>query len=128
MYSPGDKTPFVNIKKFPPGHYSEINTAEPLNINFKKYYQIPFNGQRLGITEKVAIEQVDSALTNAVKRQLLSDVPVGFFLSGGLDSSLIVAKAKEMLRQSLIGDASSLGARRADMISVVVSGLNGCRF
>ena len=39
-----------------------------------------------------------------------------------------VARAKEMLRQTLIGDASSLGARRADMISVVVSGLNGCRF
>ena len=39
-----------------------------------------------------------------------------------------VAVAKENLRQSLIGDASSLGARRADMISVVVSGLNRCRF
>ena len=39
-----------------------------------------------------------------------------------------VAAAKENLRQSLIGDASSLGARRADMISVVVSGLNRCRF
>ena len=39
-----------------------------------------------------------------------------------------VARAKEALRQSLIGDASSLGAKRADMISVVVSGLNRCRF
>ena len=39
-----------------------------------------------------------------------------------------VAAAKENLRLSLIGDASSLGARRADMISVVVSGLNRCRF
>ncbi|MDE2766253.1 MAG: hypothetical protein OXI25_07490 [Chloroflexota bacterium] len=39
-----------------------------------------------------------------------------------------VAAAKENLRQSLIGDASSLGARRADMISVAVSGLNRCRF
>ena len=39
-----------------------------------------------------------------------------------------VAAAKEALRQSLIGEASSLGARRADMVSVVVSGLNRCRF
>ena len=39
-----------------------------------------------------------------------------------------VAFAKENMRRALIGDASSLGARRADMISVVVSGLNGCRF
>ena len=39
-----------------------------------------------------------------------------------------VAAAKENLRLSVIGDASSLGAARADMISVVVSGLNRCRF
>jgi uncharacterized peroxidase-related enzyme len=39
-----------------------------------------------------------------------------------------VARAKEILRNSLLGDASSLGARRADMISLVVSGLNDCRF
>jgi hypothetical protein len=39
-----------------------------------------------------------------------------------------VAIAKEQLRRTLLGEASTLGARRADMISVVVSGLNGCRF
>ena len=39
-----------------------------------------------------------------------------------------VAVAKENLRRSLIGKASSLGSRRADMISVAVSGLNGCHF
>ena len=39
-----------------------------------------------------------------------------------------VAAAKENLRKSLIGEASSLGAKRADMVSIVVSGLNRCRF
>jgi hypothetical protein len=39
-----------------------------------------------------------------------------------------LAIAKENMRRALIGDASSLGARRADMISVVVSGLNDCAF
>ena len=39
-----------------------------------------------------------------------------------------VADVKEAMRRTLIGDASSIGARRADMISVVVSGLNRCRF
>lgn len=39
-----------------------------------------------------------------------------------------VAIAKEQLRRRLLGEASTLGARRADMISVVVSGLNDCRF
>ena len=39
-----------------------------------------------------------------------------------------LAKAKENMRRVLIGDASTLGARRADLISVVVSGLNDCRY
>ncbi len=39
-----------------------------------------------------------------------------------------VARAKEFLRNNVLGDASSLGARRADMISLVVSGMNDCRF
>jgi hypothetical protein len=39
-----------------------------------------------------------------------------------------VAAAKESLRRALVGEASSLGGRRADMISVAVSGMNSCRF
>jgi asparagine synthase (glutamine-hydrolysing) len=60
------------------------------------YHQIKFNGIYSKPNEALLIEQLDQYLSKAVQRQMLSDVPVGFFLSGGLDSSLIVAIAKKL--------------------------------
>ncbi|WP_394993434.1 asparagine synthase (glutamine-hydrolyzing) [Emticicia sp.] len=105
LYSPAEKTPFLNVKKLLGGHYIKFNAKEFLNttpneaapIQAKKYYDIPFNGQYSTKTEAELIDELDEKLFNAVKRQLLSDVPVGFFLSGGLDSSAVVAMAKKAM-------------------------------
>ena len=48
-----------------------------------------------------AFEAVDTAVTNAVRRQLVSDVPIGTFLSGGIDSPLVAAKMKQALGSSV---------------------------
>ncbi len=96
MYSPGEQTPFKFIKKFPPGHLLEINVDNISELKFEKYYQIPFSGKYFHNEIRECVQEVDEALTKAIERQLMSDVPVGFFLSGGLDSSLIVAKAREI--------------------------------
>lgn len=96
LWSPGEQTPFKHVKKLLAGHYLHLNTATPSVINIEKYYEIPFNGAYTKATEKELIEELDQRLFKAVERQLLSDVPVGFFLSGGLDSSLIVAMAKKI--------------------------------
>jgi asparagine synthase (glutamine-hydrolysing) len=96
LWSPGSQTPFENVKKLLPGHYLHINTSTPSVFSINKYYEIPFNGIYSKSTEKELIEELDQRLFKAVERQLLSDVPVGFFLSGGLDSSLIVAMAKKI--------------------------------
>lgn len=98
LWSPGEATPLRNVKKLLPGHclYIEIE-GETLNIIDTEFYRFPFTGEYLSMTdEAVLIDKVDRALRRAVERQLLSDVPVGFFLSGGLDSSLLVAIAKKM--------------------------------
>lgn len=102
LYSTGEQTPFQNIKKLKPGHFLKCNIySENLNVKFNKYYELPFDGTRHSLNEKDQISLLDSKFSKAVGRQLLSDVPVGFFLSGGVDSSLVVAKAREYSESKL---------------------------
>jgi asparagine synthase (glutamine-hydrolysing) len=96
LYSPGEKTPFKKVLKLLPGHFLSLNINNFQNFTITKYYDIPFNNSRLNKNEEELIYELENLLTKAVERQLLSDVPVGFFLSGGLDSSCIVAIAKKL--------------------------------
>lgn len=96
LWSPGENTPFENCKKLLPGHFLTIKVEEINTLKITKYYEIPLKGIYAKKNEAEWINELDEKLVKAVKRQLLSDVPVGFFLSGGLDSSLIVAIAKKL--------------------------------
>jgi len=96
IWSPGTQTPFKYVKKLPAGHYLELNVKNPQQYKIQKYYEIPFDGKTFQKSEQAWIEELDERLTKAVSRQMLSDVPVGFFLSGGLDSSSLVALAKKL--------------------------------
>lgn len=97
LWSPGEQTLFFNVKKLSPGHFIKINMEKLDSPLFRQYYDIPFLGQYSSKSEAELIVELDSKLLRAVQRQLLSDVPVAFFLSGGLDSSAIVAMAKKLL-------------------------------
>ena len=96
LWSPGEIVPFSHVKKLLPGYFLKFKVSDFANIKPISYYQINFNGIYSKLSEAILVEQLDQYLTNAVQRQLLSDVPVGFFLSGGLDSSLVVAIAKKL--------------------------------
>jgi asparagine synthase (glutamine-hydrolysing) len=96
LWSPGDKTPFLNVKKLLPGHFVKLNIRDLTSVSVNKYYEIPFNGIYLDLSEEQIIAGLEQHLIKAVERQLLSDVPVAFFLSGGLDSSAVVAIAKKL--------------------------------
>jgi len=79
-------TGFKNILKLPPAHYLIFKNGE-LSIN--KYWAIkPI--EKL-ISEEDAVSQLDRLLQDAVKYQMVADVEVGAFLSGGVDSSIITA-------------------------------------
>lgn len=95
-WSPGGYTPFKNVLKFEPGCYSKISISKPNSYTTERFYQMPFCGKYSAKTKKELVEELDVKLVNAVSRQLISDVPIGFFLSGGLDSSLLVAIAKKL--------------------------------
>lgn len=87
---PAPHTMYKGIKKLPAGHFL---LYDPSDFKIKVYWDIPVNrmkGQNT-ISDKEALHIVDKILTKSVTRRLVSDVPVGAFLSGGVDSSLIVA-------------------------------------
>ena len=94
-YAPFTKTPFKKIRKLEPGHYLYIDINYFSEFEDKKYYEIPYTGEYQLSDEKQAVDKLDRVLNDSVSRQLLSDVPIGFFLSGGLDSSAVVAMAKK---------------------------------
>lgn len=102
LWCPGTQTPFRGVTKLLPGHCGTLYLDRPQQFIPEAYYTIPFNGQYENLPEAEWMEKLDAALTTAVDRQLLSDVPVGFFLSGGLDSSLLAAMARKLYPDRLL--------------------------
>ena len=103
LWSPGELTPVHEIKKLLPGHMVTGNSDNLKTIEITQYYQIPFNDAFIeNKPEQYFIDALEERLVAAVKRQMLADVPVGFFLSGGLDSSLIVAIARKLYPEKKI--------------------------
>ncbi len=71
-------------------------------------YQVPT------LTGREALDAVDSAISGAVKRQLVSDVPIGAFLSGGIDSPLVCAKMREACETEMRAFTIGTGGDRTD--------------
>ena len=84
-FVPAPDTMFKNIYKLRQGHYAIFKNG---NLEITKYWDLKFKPE---ITdEDEAVDRIFKALETSVKRRLISDVPLGVFLSGGLDSSTVV--------------------------------------
>ena len=95
-YIPGPHSIYMNIKKLRPGTWLKLDDHE----QEQEYWS--FANLALGVnpakenrTEKELLDDLDSIIVNAVQSQMYADVPVGAFLSGGVDSSLVVAMMQE---------------------------------
>ena len=84
-YTPHDKTVVTSIKKVLPGELIKITKNE---IRKSKYW-VPNFYQKANLNKKETLENLDVLLQHSIKERLIADVPVGLFLSGGIDSSLI---------------------------------------
>jgi asparagine synthase (glutamine-hydrolysing) len=95
LWSPSPLTMLESVKKLEPGCAMRIRDGR---IQRKwAFYDLPFDQEFVDWPTGDAIVQVRKYLTLAVERQLVSDVPVGAFLSGGLDSSSVVALAQRAM-------------------------------
>jgi asparagine synthase (glutamine-hydrolysing) len=89
QYIPSPETVFEGIKKLPPAHYLLYDRDK--NLKIERYWRLDFNSSRqVGADLQELIDRIRIELEESVKLRLISDVPLGVFLSGGIDSSLIV--------------------------------------
>lgn len=103
------KTPFNNILEIKPGHFMRVNSE---GIQEQKYWNLSYSTERNKPKPNFndAVEELDELLRDAVKIRLRADVPVGAYLSGGLDSSVTTSYIKsinpEVLNTFSIGFAN----------------------
>ena len=106
------------IELFPPGHYFHSKDEAPT-----KWYHPEWNTYEAVKDNSTSIEELHDALTDAVHRQLMSDVPYGVLLSGGLDSSITSALAKKFAAKRVeSGDTQSAWWPQLHSFSVGLEG------
>ncbi|MEO6894835.1 MAG: asparagine synthase (glutamine-hydrolyzing) [Ginsengibacter sp.] len=91
----GSGTMFKNIHKILPGHFMSIN-LKTWDIKENKYWEPNFNIDQYH-TEEYFIVELDKILRKTIYQQLRSDVPIGTYLSGGIDSSFVTIMASKLL-------------------------------
>lgn len=92
LWCPGGQTPFAHVKKLAPGSAMIIRDGMPART--WTYWEPPLYQPRRNWNVRDCVDELQSLLETCVHRQMVSDAPVGALLSGGLDSSAIVAAAR----------------------------------
>jgi asparagine synthase (glutamine-hydrolysing) len=93
-YVPETHCIFEGVRKLPPGHRL---TWEPTGTLHIERYWSPLRAERTDVTDDEAVEELRSLLRESVALHLESDVPLGAFLSGGIDSSAVVAQMAQLV-------------------------------
>jgi asparagine synthase (glutamine-hydrolysing) len=87
QYVPAPWSAFLGVRKLPPAHYLLVRDGR---VTVERYWRLRYAPKR-DLREEEAVAELGSRLAEAVKLRLISDVPLGAFLSGGIDSGVIVA-------------------------------------
>ncbi len=87
QYNPLTETFFKNVYKLPPAHFLSIDTNTGA-VEIKKYWSLEFTADN-SLKEAEAVKKIFETIEDSVEHHMIADVPVGAFLSGGVDSSII---------------------------------------
>jgi asparagine synthase (glutamine-hydrolysing) len=108
-YIPDPATAFTPIQKLPPGHVLEFEAGK---IKVRQYWDLPEYGTYTPASEEECLEELEHRLAEAVRIRLIADVPLGAMLSGGTDSSVVVALMARASSRPV--KTFSIGFRHAD--------------
>jgi asparagine synthase (glutamine-hydrolysing) len=127
LYVPAPATIYRGINKLPPAH---VLVAEKGTIRTSRYWDLTFTGDGDPAREAEYLEQLDALLTESVRLRQVSDVPLGAFLSGGIDSSAVAAYMVETSRRPPLTISVGFDEARYDELSHArrVAAHLGCEF
>jgi len=115
LWCPGEGTPLKSVKKLQPGEAMIVQKGEV--VRKWKWYQLPkLQLSSTATGKRESIINTQSLLRQAVHRQMVADVPVGAFLSGGLDSSAVVAFAREVNPDIRCFTIETLGSKEQGLV------------
>jgi len=110
QYVPAPLTIYEGIRKLPPAHFLSVTSGE---TRLERYWDLPLEPEPLAEPETAA-EELRERLAEAVRLRLVSDVPLGAFLSGGIDSSIVVGLMARQCKQPVRTFSIGFGERRYD--------------
>lgn len=100
---PAPRTIYQGVRMLLPGHFARVPHGRPAEV--QRYWELSY-ATKIRRSEADVLEELDQLLRDAVKRRLVADVPLGAFLSGGVDSSIV------------LGIMSSLGAGPVEAVNI----------
>jgi asparagine synthase (glutamine-hydrolysing) len=117
-YVPAPKTAFRGIRKLPPAHWMTLEKGAALGKgsdgwieHIERYWSLDYL-PKSSLSEGEAIEVLREKMTEAVRLRMISDVPLGAFLSGGIDSSIVVGLMAQISQQPV--KTFSIGFKQAE--------------
>ncbi len=136
QYIPSPDTAFRYVRKLPPGHLLCFN-LDSATASIRCYWQLDYSIKNSGLSLGAAAQELRKLVEKAVEKRLVSDVPLGTFLSGGVDSCIVTGIAAKMLYPAPcdtftagFGNASyderSAARRSAEIINSVCGGNLRC--
>ena len=112
-YIPAPLTIYRNIRKLEPGH---LLTYEARRIEKRRYWNVDFAAVDAQADDRIWLERFGQAIEEAISSHLVSDVPLGAFLSGGVDSSLVVALMSRHLNEPVQTFTMGFGGARNPLL------------
>ncbi len=110
-YTCDDSTLFAGIKKLEPGHYLEYDRG---TVSIVRYWDCAHIKVDDSITEADAVKQMRQLMDTSINLRLMADVPLGMFLSGGIDSTIISERMSKMVDRRIATFSVAFGEREAN--------------